>query len=86
MNRLDDIINTLKKSDAIYSIMYWTMGDKDTLQDYAENEYFYGCAYHNNDVSITRWAVDNSDLEEWLVVGLTDEEVIYVAKGVNEHE
>lgn len=82
MNILDKIINILKKSDAIYSISYWTTGDKNTLQDYAENEYFYGCAYRDDNISITRWALDNSDLEEWLVVGLTDEEVSYIAKEV----
>ena len=82
MNKLKDIINTLKKSDAIYSISYWTTGDKNTLQKYVENEYFYGYAYHDNNISITRWAIDHSDLEEWLVVGLTDEEVNYIAEEV----
>ena len=82
MSKLEDIINTLKKSNAIYSISYWTTGNEKTLKEYAETEYFYGCAYHNGDISITRWAIDHSDLEEWLAVGLTDEEVNYIAKEV----
>jgi hypothetical protein len=82
MSKLENIINALKKSDAIYSISYWTTGNEEMLKRYAETEYFWGCAYHNGDISITRWAIDNSDLEEWLAVGLTDEEVSYIAKEV----
>lgn len=82
MNKLEDIINTLKKSDAIYSISYWTTGNKKMLKEYAETEHYWGCAYHHGNVSITRWAIDNSDLEEWLTVGLTDEEVHRIAKEV----
>ncbi len=82
MDELKNIIDTLKKSDAIYSISYWTTGNEDMLKRYAETEYYWGCAYHHGNISITRWAIDNSDLEEWLTVGLTDEEVHRIAKEV----
>lgn len=82
MDELKNIIDTLKKSDAIYSISYWTTGNEEMLKEYAETEHYWGCAYHHGNISITRWAIDNSDLEEWLTVGLTDEEVHRIAKEV----
>lgn len=77
---LNEIINAVNKDNTKYSISYWVKGDRDLLNKYIEDgEYFCG-KYTNQDgtIGIFRFMLDNSDLEEWLTVGLTDEELDYI--------
>lgn len=82
MDTLEDIIKIINSNDYKYSVSYWTIGNKDTLQNYAETEYYYGNIYNDKNISITRWAINHSDLEEWLVVGLTKEEIDYIREKI----
>ena len=79
---LEDIIKIINSNGYKYSVSYWTIGDKDKLQNYIETEYYYGSIYNDKNVSITRWAIENSDLEEWLVIGLTKEEIDYIREKI----
>lgn len=77
--QLDNIINTLIKNDSRYSISYWTIGNKNTLEKRIKDDtYFYGMAYKDKDIQIYRFAIDDSDLEEWLSIGLTEKDVDYI--------
>ena len=82
MDILENIIKIINSNDYKYSVSYWTIGNKDTLRNYAETEYYYGSIYNNKNISITRWAIEDSDLEEWLVIGLTKEEVDYIREKI----
>ena len=82
MDILENIIKIINSNDYKHSVSFWTIGDKDKLQNYAETEYYYGSIYHNNNISITRWAIENRDLEEWLVIGLTKEEIDYIREKI----
>lgn len=81
--QLDNIINTLMKNDNRYSISYWTIGDKNTLKKYINDDtYFYGMAYKDKDVQIYKFAINGSDLEEWLTIGLTEKDVDYIRNSI----
>ena len=82
MDTLENIIKIINDNDYKYSVSYWTIGNKDKLRNYAETEYYYGSIYNDKNISITRWAINHSDLEEWLVVGLTKEEVDYIREKI----
>ena len=82
MDILENIIKIINSNDYKHSVSYWTIGDKDKLQNYIETEYYYGSIYNDENVSITRWAIENSDLEEWLVIGLTEEEIDYIREKI----
>ena len=82
MDILENIIKIINSNDYKHSGSYWTIGDKDKLQNYIETEYYYGSIYNDENVSITRWAIENSDLEEWLVIGLTEEEIDYIREKI----
>lgn len=84
MDRLENIIKIINSNDYKYSVSFWTIGDKDILQNYIETEYYYGSIYNDKNISITRWAIENSDLEEWLVIGLTKEEIKYIREKIKE--
>ena len=84
MDILEDIIKIINSNDYKYSVSYWTIGNKDKLQNYIETEYCYGSIYNDKNISITRWAIENSDLEEWLVIGLTEEEIDYIREKIKE--
>ena len=79
---LEDIIKIINSNGYKCSVSYWTIGDKDKLQNYIETEYYYGSIYNDKNISITRWAIENSDLEEWLVIGLTKEEIDYIREKI----
>ena len=82
INILEDIIKIINSNGYKYSVSYWTIGDKDKLQNYAETEYCYGSIYNDKNISITRWAIENSDLEEWLIIGLKEEEIDYIREKI----
>lgn len=82
MDILENIIKIINSNDYKYSVSYWTIGNKATLQNYAETEYYYGSIYNDKNISITRWAINHSDLEEWLVIGLTEEEIDYIREKI----
>lgn len=82
MDILENIIKTINSNDCKYSVSFWKIGNKDTLQNYIETEYYCGSIYNDKNISITRWAIENSDLEEWLVIGLTKDEVDYIREKI----
>ena len=82
MDILENIIKIINSNDYKYSVSFWTIGDKGKLQNYIETEYCYGSIYNDKNISITRWAIENSDLEEWLVIGLTEEEIDYIREKI----
>ena len=83
-NKVKDVIDTLSKSDVIYSVEYWTEATDEMLNSYAETEYYFGKAYQNksNEIAIYRFQTGNEDLEEWLVTGLNQKEIDYIDKSI----
>lgn len=80
---IQDIIDVLNRGSAKYSVYYWTVGDEALLDEFIEDDrYLYGVVYKNADRSIAIYAFsienEETDLEEWLTVGLTEEEVHYI--------
>lgn len=86
MTRIQDVIDTLTKSDCIYSVEYWTEGNEKLLKSYAEDDdiYYYGMAYCSKDktIRIYRFQTGYEDLEEWLVIGLTQKEINYISNEI----
>ena len=51
MDILENIIKIINSNDYKYSVSFWTIGDKDILQNYIETEYYYGSIYNNKNIS-----------------------------------